>query len=349
MSLDDLYFDLPEELIAEKPAEKREKSRLLVVEKNSKRYFETEFEKIIDFFDKNDLIVFNNTKVFKARLFGKAENGREVEILLVERLKDNRWKAMVKNSKKFKKGANIYFPDKIEAKILEREDELRILEFNTPLDFETINKIGMTPLPPYIIRRRKKLGLPEYTVEDEVRYQSVLAKSEGSVAAPTASLHFSENLLNKLKENGVEFAFVTLHIGPGTFKPIDSSIETYKIHKEWIEVDESNIQIIKNAKLNGKRITAVGTTSVRTLETLGEIFGDVKNFKPYSGYTSLFIKEGFNFKITQRLITNFHLPYSSLLLLVYAFAGKNLIKEAYRYAIEKKFRFFSYGDAMFIT
>ncbi|MCX7821402.1 MAG: tRNA preQ1(34) S-adenosylmethionine ribosyltransferase-isomerase QueA [Brevinematales bacterium] len=347
MDNNDLFFDLPEDLIAEKPPISREDSRLLVVDRKQNNFLERKFSEIIDYFNEEDLIVFNNTKVFKARLIGKTELGKDIELLLIERIDDNSWKVMVKNSKKFKEGTIIYF-DKINAILLERIDEFRILRFDEPLDYEKINQIGLTPLPPYIINKRKKLGLSEYIKEDDERYQSVLAKYYGSVAAPTASFHFSERLLDALKEKGVEFAFVTLHIGPGTFKPIEGKIEDFKIHKEWFSVDEENVEKIKRAKINNHKVTAVGTTSVRTLETLGELFGDVKNFKPHSAYTDLFIKDNFRFKVVDRMVTNFHLPYSTLLLLVYAFAGKELIKNAYDFAIKERFRFFSYGDAMFI-
>ncbi len=347
MDINDLFFELPEELIAEKPPISREASRMLVVDRKKNDFIEKKFSEIVDYFNKNDLIVFNNTKVFKARLIGKTEQGKEIELLLIEKIDGKKWKAMVKNSKKFKSGTTIYFED-IKALLLERIEEFRILEFNEEIDYEQINKIGLTPLPPYIISKRKKLGLSEYSKEDDERYQSVMAKYYGSVAAPTASFHFSEKLIDSLKEKGVEFAFVTLHIGPGTFKPIDGKIEDFKIHKEWFSVDEENIEKIKRAAIDKYKITAVGTTTVRTLETLGEVFNDVKNFRAYSAYTDLFIKEGFKFKVIDRLVTNFHLPYSTLLLLVYAFAGKELIRNAYDFAIKQKFRFFSYGDAMFI-
>ncbi|MGC8764885.1 MAG: tRNA preQ1(34) S-adenosylmethionine ribosyltransferase-isomerase QueA [Brevinematia bacterium] len=347
MRLEDLYFELPEELIAEKPAEKREESRLLVVLRGENRFYETKFREITDLFKKGELLVFNNTKVFKARLLGKTEGGRNVDLLLVERVQGNLWKAMVKNSRKFKSGTSVCFRNVV-AKIGERVEEFRLIRFDKNLDFDDIDKIGVVPLPPYIIKRRKSLGLEEYTDEDDERYQSVLAKVSGSVAAPTASFHFSEELLSRLRESGVNFAFVTLHIGPGTFKPVEGDIDNFKIHREWIEVDSDNIELIKKAKMEKNKITAIGTTSVRTLETIASIFGDVRNFKAYSGYTDLFIKEGYRFKLVDGMVTNFHLPYSTLLLLVYAFAGKELIQSAYRYAIENKFRFFSYGDAMII-
>jgi len=347
MKPQDLYFELPEELIAEKPPIHRTESRLLVVDRKKKNLIETKFDRIIEFLDENTLLVFNNTKVFKARMYGKTENGREIEILLVERIDDRKWKTMVKNSRKFKSGTIVNFSG-FEAKILEKIEEFRLLEFKENLTFEQINQIGQIPLPPYIIYRRKKLGLPLYTKEDEERYQSIFAKKNGSVAAPTASFHFSEKLIEELRSKGVSFAFVTLHVGPGTFKPIEGEIENYQIHREWIEIDNENIELIKKSKMSGKRIVAVGTTTVRTLETLSMIYGEITNFKPYAGYTDLFIKEDFKFKVVDSLITNFHLPYSTLLLLVYAFAGKELIKQAYSYAIENKFRFYSYGDAMFI-
>ncbi len=346
MKLEDLFFELPEELIAEKPKEKREESRLLVLDRTRKIYYEKKFSNILEYFDKNSLIVFNNTKVFKARLKGKTEK-REIELLLIEKISPTKWKAMVKNSRKFKAGEIAFFNNE-KAIIKEKDEEYRIIEFEKEMNYDDINKIGLTPLPPYIISKRKKMGLSEYDREDDRRYQSVLAKYYGSVAAPTASFHFSEELLSRLKEKGVEFAFVTLHIGPGTFKPIEGNIEEFKIHKEWFSIDEENAKKIKKAKKDGRIITAVGTTVVRSLESLGTIFGTIENIKPYANYTDLFIKEGFNFKIVDRLITNFHLPYSTLLLLIFAFAGKDFVKEAYKYAIENKFRFFSYGDAMFI-
>ncbi len=345
MKLEDLYFELPEELIAEKPPEKREESRLLVVSRKENRFYEIKFKEILNFLKKDELLVFNNTKVFKARLIGKAKEKR-VELLLIEKIDGHLWKAMVKNGKKIKAGTIVDF-NGLKAEIERNIEGYRLIRFEKEIEYDEIDKIGLVPLPPYIIHRRKKMGMPEYLKEDEERYQSVLAKICGSVAAPTASFHFSEELVSDLKKNGIKFAFVTLHIGPGTFKPIEKSIEDFQIHREWIEVDEESIELIKKAKRESK-ITAVGTTTVRTLETLAEIFGVVKNFKPYRGFTSLFIKEGFNFKVVDSMITNFHLPYSTLLLLVYAFAGKELIQKAYQHAIENRFRFFSYGDAMFI-
>ncbi len=347
MDSSDLFFELPEELIAEKPPLSRDASRLLVVERKQNIFIEKKFREIIDYFDKKDLIVFNNTKVFKARLIGKTEEGKDIELLLIEKIDDKKWKVMVKNSRKFKSGTIIYF-EKIKATLLEKIEEFRILKFFEDIDYEEINKIGLTPLPPYIINKRKKLGLSEYSKEDDERYQSIMAKFYGSVAAPTASFHFSEDLINSLKEKGVEFCFITLHIGPGTFKPIEGKIEDFKIHKEWFSVDEENIEKIKKAKIDKYNVNAIGTTTVRTLETLGIFFDDITKFKAYSAYTDLFIKDDFKFRVVDRMVTNFHLPYSTLLLLVYAFAGKDLIKRAYDYAIKSKFRFFSYGDAMFI-
>ncbi len=348
ISIEDINYILPEELIAIHPAHERDESRLLVVLKKEESIRDTAFPDVAGLINSGDCLVFNNTKVFKARLIGKSEQDKNIELLLVSRIDQYSWKAMVKNSKKIPAGTKVVFHT-VEAEILDKIDEMRIVRFMKILSYEEINRIGEVPLPPYIIKKRRKEQEPLYQDEDEERYQSVLAEYFGSVAAPTASLHFTEKVLKKLKQKNVKSAFITLHVGPGTFKPIDTDkIEDYQIHEEWIEVPENTVGLLRETKKAGGRVIAVGTTVVRALETMARPSKSIDEWQAYEGGTRLFIRGEFEFKVIDALITNFHMPKSSLLLLVYAFGGKDLIQKAYRLAVQKKYRFLSYGDAMFI-
>lgn len=346
ISVQDLEYQLPPELIASHPADKRESSRILFLSKSSDEVSEGRFSDVLSRFKKGDLVILNQTRVMKARLLGTRDSGSPQEILLVQKLDDEgfRWKAMLKASKKMKPGRTSDFSGYIMTAHGFTKDGFREVSFDRALSFEVLEKIGEIPLPPYIVRKREDDGETRFSDEDEERYQTVFAKNYGSVAAPTASLHFSEEMLDSLKEKGVEFAEVLLHVGPGTFKPIEGEIEDYEIHREWIEVSEETASKIKAAKADGRRVIAIGTTATRAVETAakgGEICAT-------QGYTDLFIFPPYEFKVVNALLTNFHLPRSSLLLLVYAFYGMEKTKSAYRYAIQNEFRFYSYGDAMFI-
>ncbi len=342
-TLQDIDYPLPEELIAVRPTEEREKSRLLHLIRKNKSFYDQKFTDIIDFIKPGDLLVMNNSRVFQARLLG-TRNGHAAEMLLVERINSRKWKAMVRQSRKFKSG-DVFICEGHKIYVLDRiEDGMRIVSFEKDMSIDALNKIGHTPIPPYIRKRRRDIGLSEEETEDMYRYQSVIARFDGSVAAPTASLHFSENLLKALAAKGVERTTVTLHIGPGTFKPIEGDIDDFQIHREWIEVRQETVETIKKTQANGGRIIAVGTTVVRSLETAA-LSGELQ---PFQGYSRLFIRPGFKFHIVDAMLTNFHMPKSTLLLLVYAFAGNNFIRKVYDHAIAERYRFFSYGDAMFI-
>ncbi len=339
-----LHYELPVELIAEKPLAKRDHSRLMVVDRESGDINHQSFSDILELIQKGDCLVLNNTKVLKARLFGQSDSEKEVELLLVEKEKDGNWLAMVKRSRKIKEGTRVRFGSYV-ASIGERSEDYRRVRFEPELTYEGTTKIGLTPIPPYIVKKREKMQIPEQLEEDDEWYQTVFARYYGSVAAPTASLHFTKELLDKLDTKGVKRIEVTLHVGPGTFKPIEEDIETYQIHREWIEVNEEAVRSLKEVRQNGGRIVAVGTTVARTLETMASVAED---WASYRGYTRLFIKPGFHFQVVDRLITNFHMPHSSLLLLVRAFGGEDLLKKAYKTAIREQYRFYSYGDAMLI-
>ncbi|NPA39120.1 MAG: tRNA preQ1(34) S-adenosylmethionine ribosyltransferase-isomerase QueA [Thermodesulfobacteria bacterium] len=336
------YYDyqLPENLIAYFPPEKREDSKLLVINRKTKElYFHDKFKEIKKYFKKGDLLILNDTKVFPARLKGKKLTGGEVEVLLFKRPEGRSFKtyALLKG-KRLKPGTEI-LAGEIKIKILEKLEGGRFLIELTSSDKDLktlIYSYGSAPLPPYIKREPQKIDLE--------RYQTVYAKKEGAIAAPTAGFHFDKKLFEELKEIGVEIKYITLHVGYGTFAPIKvKDIREHKIDPEYIEVEEETVEAIKKAKLEGRRIVAVGTTVVRTIEFLA-----LKGLKPYKGLCDLYIYPGFEFRLTSAMITNFHLPKSSLLLLVCAFAGRDLIFKAYKSAIEKGYRFYSYGDATFI-
>ncbi|ASK78431.1 tRNA preQ1(34) S-adenosylmethionine ribosyltransferase-isomerase QueA [Paraphotobacterium marinum] len=337
------FYELPKELIASKPAKHRTDSRLLMLDSNNEAIYHKNFVDVLDLVQPGDLLVFNNTKVMPARLFAVKETGGKVEILIERVLDNNKVLVHLKSSNTPKKDALIFIEadQNISLKMIERKEDLFILQFENKVNvFDTLEKFGHMPLPPYIER-------PD-TDEDKNRYQTVYGEKVGAVAAPTAGLHFDQDLLDKLKEKGVNFSFVTLHVGAGTFKSVKSDdIEDHQMHSEYIDVSKDVVQQILNTKKNNKRIIAVGTTSVRALESAAK--NSLKTLESFTGDTDIFIYPGYKFKVVDAMITNFHLPESTLLMLVSAFSGYQNIMEAYQKAIEKEYRFFSYGDAMFIT
>ncbi len=339
MQVIDFDYDLPSSLIAQIPLEKRSASRLLCLDKNLGSLQHEQFVDLPSLLNPGDLLVFNNTRVIPARLFGKKETGGQLEVLIERVLSDEKVLAHVRASKSPKPGTKILFDENISATIVKRHDalfELKFLSDNSIL--EILNCIGHIPLPPYIER-------PDGEADHE-RYQTVFAKHAGAVAAPTAGLHFDSELLKTLENKGINSAFVTLHVGAGTFQPVRvDDIKDHKMHSEVIEVTQDVCDKISQTKHKGNKVIAVGTTSVRCLETAvqeGEL-------KPFTGETDIFITPGYEFKIIDALITNFHLPKSTLLMLVSALAGRANILKAYREAIEEQYRFFSYGDAMYIS
>ncbi len=335
----DFYYDLPEELIAQSPVEPRDSSRLLVYDRATKKTEHKIFTDIVGYLRKGDVLVLNNTRVLPARLYAQTENGGAVEVLLLKRLDIDKWEVLVKPGKKCKIGTRLTVSDELSLMIEGITDSgERIVKFIFDGVFEEIlDRVGNMPLPPYI---KKKL-------EDKNRYQTVYAKCDGSAAAPTAGLHFTPSLLNKIKEMGVEIAEVLLHVGLGTFRPVKEEIITdHKMHSEYYEVSETAAEIINRAKREGRRIIAVGTTSVRTLESAADENGLLT---PCSGNTEIFIYPPYKFKIVDAVITNFHLPESTLIMLVSALTGREEILSVYKTAVENKYRFFSFGDAMMIV
>lgn len=340
MKLTDFDYYLPESLIAQKPLKDRSSSRLLVLDKKTGEFEHKSFTNILDYINKGDCLVLNDTRVIPARLFGvRKDTGAPIELLLLKRKDINTWETLVKPGKKARTGVEIIFGNgELEGRIEEViETGNRVIKFTYNGVFEEIlDKLGQMPLPPYI---KEKL-------EDKERYQTVYSRVEGSAAAPTAGLHFTEDLLNKIKEKGVELAFVTLHVGLGTFRPVHSeNILEHEMHSEYYNIEKYEAEKINRVKQNGGKIISVGTTSTRTLESACDERGYVKSG---DGWTDIFIYPGFNFKAIDSLITNFHLPKSTLLMLVSALAGRENILNAYKVAVEEKYRFFSFGDAMFI-
>lgn len=340
MKLNDFDFFLPEELIAQEPIQKRDMSRLMVLHRNTGEIEHKIFKDVIDYLNPGDCLVVNNTRVIPARLYGRREDtGGKIEVLLLKRTEKDKWEVLVKPGKKAKEGTTIVFGNgELKAKILEHTDEGgRVIEFiYTGIFEEVLDKLGEMPLPHYI---KKKL-------DDKERYQTVYSKVEGSAAAPTAGLHFTKELLSDIEKKGVRIAYVTLHVGLGTFRPVKvEDIEKHHMHSEFYTIDEKTAEIINETKRAGKRVIAVGTTSSRTLETIGNEQGVVK---AGSGWTDIFIYPGYRFKVVDCLITNFHLPKSSLIMLVSALAGRENILNAYAVAVKEKYRFFSFGDAMLI-
>ena len=334
----DYYYDLPEELIAQTPVYPRDSSKLLHYDINSGVICDRVFKDVLSILNKGDLLVVNDTKVLPARMYSYTPNGGKVEILLLKRFSLNEWEVMVKPGKKAKEGVTLTVNEELSLAIKSRtESGGRIVEFKYNGVFEDIiSRVGEMPLPPYIKEKLK----------DQERYQTVYAKNLGSSAAPTAGLHFTEELISALKEKGVEFATVELKVGLGTFRPVkEEDLTNHKMHTEWYEITDKNAEIINRAKREGRRVIAVGTTSVRTLETVADENGFVK---ACSGDTSIFIYPPYKFKCVDGLITNFHLPESTLIMLVSAFLSREKVLDIYKYAVENKYRFFSFGDACMI-
>ena len=341
MNTADFDFDLPEELIAQTPLEKRDASRLLVVDKETGAFSDQHFDQIIDQLQPGDALVMNNTRVLPARLYGiKPETGGHVELLLLKNVQGDDWEVLAKPAKRLRVGAQISFGDgRLTATVVDELDHGgRIVRFGYEGIFlEVLESLGEMPLPPYI---HEKLA-------DRERYQTVYAKENGSAAAPTAGLHFTEELLEQIAAKGVKLVYLTLHVGLGTFRPVSvDSLDDHEMHSEFYSLSEEAAQTLRQVKAKGGRVIAVGTTSIRTLETIGSKFQG--QIQADSGWTNIFIKPGYEWKVVDAFSTNFHLPKSTLVMLVSAFAGRSLTLEAYEHAITERYRFFSFGDAMFI-
>lgn len=337
MEVTDFDYDLPEELIAQTPVEPRDSSRLLVMDKKTGELEHRHFYDLPEYLKPGDLLVFNDTRVIPARLHGVKTTGAHVEVFLLTRKNATDWEVLVKPGKKLQKGAQIKFSEELSCEILDTTDfGGRIARFHYEGIFEEIlDRLGETPLPPYIHEKLK----------DSERYQTVYNRERGSAAAPTAGLHFTKELLKKIKDMGVEEVFVTLHVGLGTFRPVNESrIEDHKMHREFYTVSQEAADAINKAKREGRRIIAVGTTSVRTLESAGAS-GEMK---AGGSWTSIFIYPGYQFRFVDALVTNFHLPQSTLIMLVSALSSRENILHAYKVTVQEKYRFFSFGDAMFI-
>ncbi|WP_438497249.1 tRNA preQ1(34) S-adenosylmethionine ribosyltransferase-isomerase QueA [Paenibacillus sp. IHBB 3054] len=341
MNVDDYDFHLPEELIAQTPLSDRSASRLLLVNKENGELAHRHFTDILEQFQPGDTLVLNDTRVIPARLFGiKEDTGAKAEVLLLKNLGEDRWEALVKPGKKLKTGAVIIFSDELRA-VIEDEADMggRTLRFMYEGIFqEILDRLGTMPLPPYI----------KETLDDRERYQTVYARYEGSAAAPTAGLHFTKELLERIAAKGVNIAYITLHVGLGTFRPMSvEKVEEHVMHAEYFELSRQTAELLNDARARGGRIIAVGTTSCRTLETVGNKFqgGQIEEC---SGWTDIFLYPGYTFTVVNALITNFHLPKSTLVMLVSALAGREQILAAYEEAIAQQYRFFSFGDAMFI-
>lgn len=338
MKTKDFYYDLPKELIAQHPEEKRDHSRLLVLDKESGKMEHKHFYDIIDYLNEGDLLVLNDTKVMPARIYGHREGKEEkIEFLLLNR-KDDVWECLSKPGKKAKLGTKIIFSDKLSAEVVDiSEDGSRFLKFEYDGIFEEIlDELGEMPLPPYITEK----------LEDKNRYQTVYAREEGSAAAPTAGLHFTKDLLQKIKDKGIEICYITLHVGLGTFRPVKvENVDEHEMHSEFYVMTKEVADKINAAKDRGNRVIAVGTTSVRTVESIADDNGRVCE---KSGFTNIFIYPPYKFKCVDALITNFHLPESTLLMLVSSLSSREIILKAYEEAVKERYRFFSFGDAMFI-
>ena len=340
MKTSDFYYDLPQEQIAQTPIEPRDHSRLMVLHRDNDKIEHRHFYDILDYLDKGDCLIVNDSRVIPARIYGvKKDTGAKIEFLLLKQLSGNRWETLVKPGKKAKIGARFIFGDGLlKAEVVDIvEDGNRIVELQSEENiYTTLDKIGQMPLPPYITAK----------LEDQERYQTVYSHELGSAAAPTAGLHFTNELLDKIRAKGVNIGYVTLHVGLGTFRPVKvDDVTKHKMHSEHYEIPAETAELIKQTKANGKRVIAVGTTSCRTLESVaasGEI-------RACDGFTDIFIYPGFEFKVLDGLITNFHLPESTLIMLVSAFYGYDKTMKAYEVAVKEKYRFFSFGDAMLIV
>ena len=339
MTTEDFDFDLPENLIAQTPLKKRDSSRLLVLDRKTGEINHKHFTDIIDYLNEGDTLVLNDTKVIPARLIGiKEETSAVIEILMLKEVKSNIWECLVKPAKRVKMGTVINFGDELSCKCIFKGEE-GICHFELIYNgilYEILDRLGEMPLPPYIHEKLK----------DKDRYQTVYAKNIGSAAAPTAGLHFTSELLLKIKEKKVNIAYITLHVGLGTFRPVSvTNIQDHKMHSEFYSMSKSTADLLNKTRKNGHKIISVGTTTTRTLETIMNLYGE---FRECSGWTDIFIYPGYEFKAIDKLITNFHLPKSTLVMLVSAFASKENIMKCYNEAIEKEYRFFSFGDSMLI-
>ena len=339
MKLSDFDYELPSELIAQTPIKTRDQSRLMVLDKKTGEYTHKHFYDIINELHKGDVLVLNDTKVIPARLIGtKEETGAVLELLLLKDLGNNIWECLSRPAKRLKVGTTIIFSDKLKAEVVAKKDEglVHVKLLYKSILMEILDELGSMPLPPYIHEK----------LEDKNRYQTVYAKNIGSAAAPTAGLHFTEELLEELKKKGIEIVFITLHVGLGTFRPVEEeNILEHHMHTEYYQMTKEVADQLNKAKKEGRKIYAVGTTSTRTLET---IIHKYHEFRECSGNTDIFIYPGFKFLAIDGLITNFHLPKSTLLMLVSALSSKEIILNAYKEAVKEKYRFFSFGDAMFI-
>lgn len=339
MKTNEFYYNLPEELIAQHPTKNRDEARMMVLNKNTGEREDKYFYDIIDYLQAGDVLVMNDTRVIPARLFGhRPEKEEKIEVFLLNNTEGSKWEVLVRPGKKMKIGTEVIFSDELSCKVLEiKEDGNRIVEFYYEGIFnEILDRLGNMPLPPYIKEKLK----------DNEDYQTVYSKNPGSVAAPTAGLHFTKELLEKIEAKGIKLAYLTLNVGLGTFRPVnEDEITDHKMHSEFYTLSEETAEILNEAKKEGRRIIAVGTTSIRTLEAVyqknGKICAD-------SGWTDIFIYPGFEFKVVDAIITNFHLPKSTLIMLIAAFTSKEIILNAYNDAVSKKYRFFSFGDCMFI-
>ena len=340
MKVSDFNFDLPEELIAQHPLEKRDASRLMVLDKNTGVIEHKSFHNVIEYLNEGDTLVLNNTRVMPARLIGEKEGtGGKIEFLLLKRIEGDKWECLAKPGKRAKIGQTFTFGEgKLKCKVIDIiEEGNRIIEFSYEGIFEQVlDELGEMPLPPYITEK----------LDDRERYQTVYSKEKGSAAAPTAGLHFTNELLEEIKSKGINIAYLTLHVGLGTFRPVKvDDINEHIMHSEYYHLDKENADIINETKKRGNRIIAVGTTSTRTLETIGDENGFVRE---QSGWTDIFIYPGYKYRVIDELITNFHLPESTLIMLVSALAGKENVMNAYNTAVKERYRFFSFGDSMII-
>lgn len=341
MNTNDFDFDLPEELIAQTPLEKRDSSKLLVIDRASHSMVDTHFDHILDELNPGDALVMNNTRVLPARLYGeKPETHGHVELLLLKNTEGDQWEVLAKPAKRLRVGAKVSFGDgRLVAIVIKELDHGgRIVEFSYDGIFlEVLESLGEMPLPPYIHEK----------LEDRDRYQTVYAKENGSAAAPTAGLHFTNELLAKIEAKGVKLVYLTLHVGLGTFRPVSvDNVDEHEMHSEFYSLSEEAAKTLNEVKAAGGRVVAVGTTSIRTLETIGSKFDG--KIQADSGWTNIFIKPGYEFKVVDAFSTNFHLPKSTLVMLVSAFAGREFVLDAYKHAVDEKYRFFSFGDAMFV-
>ena len=339
MKTNDFDYYLPEELIAQTPLTKRDSSRLLVLDKETGQIEHKHFTDIIDYLNAGDVLVLNDTKVMPARLYGtKEDTNAAIEVLMLKENESDIWTCLTRPAKRIKVGTIIKFSDKLSAECISIDDDgIRNLKFiYNGIFYEILDELGEMPLPPYIHEKLK----------DKDRYQTIYAKNIGSAAAPTAGLHFTEELLEKIKQKGVLVEYITLHVGLGTFRPVNvEDVTKHKMHSEYYEMNKNTAKVLNQAKKENRRIISVGTTSTRTLETIINLYGE---FRECQGWTDIFIYPGYTFKAITSLITNFHLPKSTLLMLVSALAGKDKIMSAYNEAVKEKYRFFSFGDAMFI-